>query len=292
MLMRTFFLLFLFLLSPSTILASENCEKVLVKFERSFFVARGGHSIYYEFHRASDPHAETVVISNGLHYEIKNYKKLIKELKRKNVNVLVYAHRSQHESLEESKKRGIQEVRDFTLVDLAKDLSELVNSLQIDRPIHLVGLSFGASVATVFAKKFSNRVASVSYLAPLVRLAPEFVQARQLRKFWSPFWMASSGLQEYSIEIEAMLDAIEKFDLKDAKVRHPVLMVLAEKEDGYLKAQQQKVVEDWITGKRDLRAVEILGGEHSLPTSSPKELAEILIDFIKNLKLERATDKS
>ncbi|MBY5991325.1 alpha/beta fold hydrolase [Ferrimonas balearica] len=48
-------------------------------------------------------------------------------------------------------------------------LSELLDALAVDRPVHLVGLSMGGAVVAAFAADHPKRVASATFLAPFNR---------------------------------------------------------------------------------------------------------------------------
>jgi pimeloyl-ACP methyl ester carboxylesterase len=57
----------------------------------------------------------------------------------------------------------------YTLDFHVRQLKELLSALQIDTPVDLVGLSFGASVVTRFADKYSDKVRSLVYFDPSFR---------------------------------------------------------------------------------------------------------------------------
>lgn len=58
----------------------------------------------------------------------------------------------------------------FTLDDLATDLSELVTSLELLAPYHLVGAAAGAAVALAFHAMRSDDVASLAFLSPALEV--------------------------------------------------------------------------------------------------------------------------
>jgi 3-oxoadipate enol-lactonase len=49
----------------------------------------------------------------------------------------------------------------YRVTDFVADLSELLAGLDVDRPVHLVGNSFGGTIAFSFAAAYSTRVASI-----------------------------------------------------------------------------------------------------------------------------------
>lgn len=53
-----------------------------------------------------------------------------------------------------------------------EQLNDLLEALNIDKPVHLVGLSLGGSIASFFNQTYPEKVASVSLLAPFSRPIP------------------------------------------------------------------------------------------------------------------------
>lgn len=64
----------------------------------------------------------------------------------------------------------------YDLDTFVRQLDELLDSLRIDQPVHLGGLSFGAAIVTAFTAKHPDRVRSLIYVDPV------FNTGRQLRK--------------------------------------------------------------------------------------------------------------
>ncbi|HEV8123666.1 MAG TPA: alpha/beta hydrolase, partial [Gemmatimonadales bacterium] len=64
----------------------------------------------------------------------------------------------------------------YDLDTFVRQLDELLDSLRIDQPVHLGGLSFGAAIVTEFTAKHPGRVRSLIYVDPV------FNTGRQLRK--------------------------------------------------------------------------------------------------------------
>lgn len=61
---------------------------------------------------------------------------------------------------------------DYGLDLYVQQLAELLDALQLQQPVHLVGLSMGGPIVSRFAHQHAGRVASVSLLAPLVQTPP------------------------------------------------------------------------------------------------------------------------
>ena len=243
-----------------------NCNQVL---GAQFAIARDGWPLYYENYKVKNSKGQ-IVISNGLIYELKNYNELIQELNQKGYSVLVYAHRAQHQSFEKARSLGLK-LQKFTLDDLAEDLKDLLAHLKFKKPVHLVGLSYGSSVAARFAEKFSSQVKTLSLWAPLIELAPEYKASRRMSS-WFSIWGAGSWYQRSSDEVEAMIDAIEDFDLKKITFKQPAFLILAEKEESYLLRQQYAFYED-ILKKQSGSLLMIEGAQHALPSVAPEALA-------------------
>lgn len=114
--------------------------------------------------------APVFVLLNGLVYDTRRWDPVTSALASRGATVVRAAYAAQPENLRLLKKG--EEPKFFRggleTAKMADDLADVLDSLSIGGRVQLVGLSYGASVATQFARKYPDRVANVIFIAPLV----------------------------------------------------------------------------------------------------------------------------
>ncbi len=95
----------------------------------------------------------TLVFINGLFATKESWENITRNLV-KNYQVLTYDTRGQGKL-----SPALSEFDSFT--DLANELNELLNYLNIKEPVNLIGISFGAKIALKFSSIFQSRVNSI-----------------------------------------------------------------------------------------------------------------------------------
>lgn len=154
----------------------------LISVETTFAYREGGyeiasnHKVYYRYHEA-DPGKPTMVLMNGLIYEIDNWSTYLGQLENKGIGYLITAFSTQPESLAlidetpyfakvEMTKNGFNQagLETQTLVD---ETMEVINAMGINR-FHLMSLSYGSIVASRLALQQRQRIDSLIFMAPAV----------------------------------------------------------------------------------------------------------------------------
>lgn len=165
---------------------------------QGFVPVKSGTEIYVE-HYAPKGTQPTVVLVNGLVYNIHRWDPYTEELTRKGFGVVRYYFRGQLDSL-------LREVEihktpkffegGFTYQDLASELNDVLNQLKITGKVSVVGLSYGGSIAAEFASSYPRRVDQLILMAPLVvsldHYDPMGAWIRwnldAVRFWWGPLW--------------------------------------------------------------------------------------------------------
>lgn len=139
----------------------------------------------------------TVVLLNGLVYNVDRWTPFSEVFKKNGYGVLNYCFRGQ--SLTLRKESDNQKTPAFfatglSTTDLANELNALLTELKLNSVV-VVGLSYGASVGAEFAHLFPKRVNQLILLAPLVRPLEKYDpqgawldwNLDQIRFWWGPF---------------------------------------------------------------------------------------------------------
>lgn len=114
--------------------------------------------------------APTVVLLNGLIYDINRWNPTAEALVAEGVHVIRLSFTAQPESLRLLPKdvtpRFLKE--GLSLESMADDVERVLKHHRIQGPVTIVGLSYGGTVATAFAKLHPKRVKELVLLSPLV----------------------------------------------------------------------------------------------------------------------------
>ncbi|MES2965245.1 MAG: alpha/beta hydrolase [Bdellovibrionota bacterium] len=137
--------------------------------QKSVVTLRDGTKGVAEIVRGN-PDAPVFVLLNGLVYDTRRWDPVTSNLASTGATVVRAAYAAQPENLR-LLKEGQEPTyfgKGLELEKMANDLADVLDSLKITGKVQLVGLSYGASVATQFAHQFPTRVANLVYIAPLV----------------------------------------------------------------------------------------------------------------------------
>jgi pimeloyl-ACP methyl ester carboxylesterase/quercetin dioxygenase-like cupin family protein len=202
------------------------------------------------------------------------------------------------------------EPTELTLARWAADLAEVVRTLGLDRPV-LVGHSLGATIALEYALERPGEVgalvllgteANLSNLAPRMLAAAERIErdglATWVDQVWSknpPFARASlerdpSILAEYRarlLENDAVdyvrqcraIASAESLADRLGAVRPPALVVVGSDDDRTPPARGRELAR----AIRRSRLVELRGVGHTMPLEAPRETAEAIGAFLREL---------
>ncbi len=163
--------LFLSVITSGLVTASNANAAAFVRGEVEVRDAEGkiDRRIYTEISRGAKE-APVVVLLNGLIYDITRWAPVAKRLAAHNLTVVRMSFSPQPESLllMEANESPAFVRRGLELSVLADDVSKVLNYHRISKPVTLVGLSYGGTVATEFAKLHPSKVKNLVLLSPLV----------------------------------------------------------------------------------------------------------------------------
>ncbi|MDX9732264.1 MAG: alpha/beta hydrolase [Bdellovibrionales bacterium] len=118
----------------------------------------------------SRKNAPVILLLNGLIYDITRWDKVAYALVEKGFTVIRMSFSAQPESLllNATNEPPVFMSKGLSLATLAEDVLLTLNHHDIQSPVTLVGLSYGAAPATEFAKLHPDRVQDLVLLSPLV----------------------------------------------------------------------------------------------------------------------------
>jgi len=285
----------------------DDCGNVLSSLfhadGKAWHETKDGHQLFTHFIPPKKGKKSVYVMVNGLVYSSDRWDGLVKELTKKGHGVLRY------DFLNQAKTLGKQEKVVYrSLADHSDDLKGVISRhIKDDSEVHLVGLSYGASIATEFAKTHPKDLKSLTLMSPLVvsieKYTPSGQMARsslEMYKFWGShayevayenmyrgFIRNAYQVSRYpDVSVSRYQDALfelgkaaRDFDLKQeikAVKDVPVKLILAGAEDAPAKADILKVRE--ILGSRGGEGfIEIDGASHAIPDNSAVEGAKALV---------------
>ena len=125
--------------------------------------------VHAEIHRGA-PGRATFVLVNGLVYDVARWNPLANKLAARGYTVVRYSFVAQPESLRLLEKEEAPKFikTGLDMKDLSEELTQVLEQLQITDRIHLVGLSYGASIAAEYASTHQDRIAATILISPLV----------------------------------------------------------------------------------------------------------------------------
>jgi 3-oxoadipate enol-lactonase len=274
-------------------------------------IAVNGIEIAYEIARsggaaagAADGGAEWIVLLNGVAMSIAHWKPVVERLPARH-RMLLHDFRGQLLSPDAPGAPGVR-----SLEDHVADLAALMDAVGVERA-HLVGTSYGAEVAMLFAVANPRRTASlvsidgVSELDPLLRATVEGWKAAALADpvvFYRTIipWNYCAGYlaanadalarreaaiaalpRSWFTSFAGLCDAFLRLDLtKDlARVACPTLVLVAEN-DILKGASFARIIADRIRGAR-LAVIPDAG--HAVVIERPAEVAAALAEFLGGL---------
>jgi pimeloyl-ACP methyl ester carboxylesterase len=159
-------------LGRSAYASSFNASPILIrgtngKIERALYTELGQPRSGL---RTAPNDVPTVVLLNGLIYDINRWNSVAEKLVENGVQVVRLSFTAQPESLRLLKKGNeppfLREGLD--LKSMAEDVQRVLQHHGITGPVTVVGLSYGATVATTFAKLYPQRIHNLVLLSPLV----------------------------------------------------------------------------------------------------------------------------
>lgn len=167
--------------------------------ETGFVKIRQGHEVYVEYTKAKAGRP-TLVLVNGLVYDLRYWDDYIRRLTDDGIGVVLYNFRGQSKTLlrEVDQRRTPEFFTQGLSPELfAQELSQLLTELGLDgKKVSVAGLSFGGAIAADFAARYPERLAHLILMAPLVvsldKYDPMGAWIRgnldAMRLWWGPIW--------------------------------------------------------------------------------------------------------
>jgi pimeloyl-ACP methyl ester carboxylesterase len=152
--------------------------------------------IAYEFTQGA-PGAPTILLFNGLVFELEKFEPFTTALVARGYSVLTYAYSVQPESI---KSLGLNTpyFLDYnerpTLRDLSLEGEEVLRQLQINTPVVFVGLSYGTAPAVTLARLAPGRASQIILISPLAVPSDAFAEQQKVVDLWNdmirqtPIW--------------------------------------------------------------------------------------------------------
>lgn len=238
-----------------------------------------GSRLFAEINRGQKEKGVFVFV-NSLIYDLKNWDRLAETLADENYTVIRYALRGQPEDLKLLADGDLPSHfhSGLTLSDLADDLNQLLTQLDIQKPIHLVGLGYGAAVASEFSIRYSSRIQTTILIAPLV--APsEFYRMNPQAIEKTP---EGVNPELHKQSVTHLLGAVDGFDMRSyAPSLRNVYLLTSSQQDQYLTRDQ--MVTWLLVSVRERHGYIVFdGAKDDLPNAAPYRTAEVLDRIAQN----------
>lgn len=260
----------------------------------------------------------TVVLVNGLVYNYERWDPMVEILKAKDYSIIRYYFRGQHQTLvNEIEKDTIPQffAQGLSSEQMGDELSEILKALKVEKPVVVVGLSYGAHVAAQLAERHPKQVEQLVLLAPLVRSLDKYDaqgaflawNLEQIKFWWGPvlgpaFYEYAYGMIyrgylnlrimpdripeelqsfpfQYKESIFHLVRAVRDFDLRTFKFAklapRSVTYILAHEESSLVFDEQKQAAQN--LKKRNLQSLVYLPeATHAIPDSQGRVAAEII----------------
>ncbi len=155
--MKVFVLAIVFVLAFAAGVSEAHADyKGFVEIER-------GRELFVDFMEPK-PGQPVVVIANGLTHDTRYFEGFAKGLQRQGFGVLRWDMMGQLQSL----KRYGKVKGEIHYLDQIKDLRKLLVRMDLRRPMHFVGLSYGGMIVSMYTAMFPEHVLNCVAMAPYV----------------------------------------------------------------------------------------------------------------------------
>jgi pimeloyl-ACP methyl ester carboxylesterase len=253
-----------------------------------------GNKIYYETHGKGD----ALVLLNGILANTSSWFNQVPFFSKK-FNVITMDFRGQG--------RSDKPVMRYPMELHANDLKGLLDYLKINKA-HIVGISFGAEVALIFAARYPHKVktlvtaCAVSHVDSVVRsmadkwlttarlrsgrylfeavypdvFSPEFIQKR-----WD-FVGSTAPLYDTAVDLDAFIELLKGFMQLNAtsdlhRIKAPTLVIAGEN-DKIKPLKYSKVIQKNVANSR---LAVIKGSGHTVIWEKPEEFNTLVLRFLE-----------
>lgn len=300
------------LLSLSFAANAATVSKGLVKI-------RQGHEVYTEYF-APAAGKPTVVLVNGLVYDLKRWDPYTEKLLEKGIGVIRYNFRGQSQTLlaEVEAKKTPEFFEDGLNPEIfAQELAQTLKALGVEEKVTVVGLSYGGAIAAEFTQKYPKRVESLILMAPLVVSLDRYDamgawirwNLDAIRFWWGPVWGPAAYDYYYDLiyrsylvdqrisqdripkEVAAIPEiykesvfhqvrAVRDFDLRKYDFKKSKVHLLVASEEEPLAYADQ--LRAWEAWDKDARAslIYIDKASHAIPDAAPAVAARLTLQVL------------
>ncbi len=273
------------------------------------FIAIDSTDVYVEY-LAPKNDKPTVILLNGLTYSTRQWDKMTAVLKKMGLGVLRYDMTGMGKTL---LKYGLRS-EPYYYANQVLELDNLLTTLNIAKPYHIAGLSYGGGIAAAYSYKYpqkiKNAILMAPYTAPLAgqdqwiktqisvtrAMFPANPYSNEelydyfLRQIcYSTYPSLEPIVLENPLKLEAtfrLTQGIRKFNALDEVNRFPnnsVHLIIAKK-DQYIPQAVLDGFWDALPLKARASRIYIEGSEHKIPEAVPQIAAEIILKIISSTK--------
>ncbi|MFN7453569.1 MAG: alpha/beta fold hydrolase [Pseudobdellovibrionaceae bacterium] len=252
----------------------------------------------------------TVILLNGLTYSTRQFASFRKELIKSGIGVIRYDMMGMGQTL----LKYAPVVSMISYEDQVRDLKKLIEALELETPVHLVGLSYGGGIAMAFAAQNPNMVKNVLLMAPFTEpvasqdqwIKSQVWYTRKVYPFnpysdddlydyflrqivYTTYPAAEPIVLENPFKLEAtfrMVQGIRKWRADRDVPRLPkksVHLLIAEK-DQYIERSVLETFWDGVpAAQRGSKSI-LKGSEHKVPEAKPVEAARWVKGIVNGKK--------
>lgn len=281
--------------------SAQVSKDPITKQERlqAFVKIRGDRELFVDYIKPSAG-KPIVILLNGLTYRTGVWDAFVKELKGDGLGILRYDPMGHGKTMV---KYGYPTAA-IDSEEQIKDLNSLLSALSIKKPVHLLGLSYGGAIGTMFAVKYPKKVASLILMAPFTKpldsqdqqIRLHIAQTRAMFPFnqatddelydyflkqivYATYPMVEPIVLEHPFKLEStfrLVQGVRKFkasDVVDQLADASVHLIVADR-DQYIQASVLEDLWTQLPKRTRLSRLFINHSEHKIPESMPHFSAE------------------
>ncbi len=183
--------------------------------------------------------------------------------------------------------------KEYTLQDHANDLSGIIQTLQLKKPI-IIGHSMGSYTTMMTAAKYPNLPKAVVLIDPMLRIVPskedsegilEFKKmTEKVKKDYQTLFVQKSEIVDHlDIHALSVIDDISTLRLEDfenyfRKIRCPILIVCADSSSNSKEKEKR-----FVNKFSHIEMIHIPGAGHVVHRDCPEETTKLILDFLKKV---------
>jgi pimeloyl-ACP methyl ester carboxylesterase len=166
--------------------------------QKGYVTLQDGVARYAEFTPPTG-NLPTVILINGLVYDVSRWQPFSQQLKKAGFGILNYYFRGQHLTLRKEalgKRTPAFFESGLNSATLGAELNSLIVNMKLKGPFVIVGLSYGSNIAAQFAVQNPRKVSQLILMSPLVQPLSNYDPTglwlawnlEQIRLWWGPIF--------------------------------------------------------------------------------------------------------